>query len=393
MFFETPKYSAKFIIFVAVKLAQIAKSLIDGSRRTRLALRVAMWGVAISVAVVTISQLIVVGFRSTIEEKLTAIISYAHITDNNPIFVTSDMMELNADQLLAINQTIAPQMAEAVVEASVVAQYDANTVGLLLVGAASDTIAPDAIRISRTTARLLSVQKGSLIDITTFLDQPRRQTLRVDSIYSSDITDVETALGFASIETTRRLALIDTGYVSYYKIEHAAPLEPLLEVADNEGLKVMTAEQRVPHIYSWLSMIDQNMTLILIIMSIVAIINVVTATLIAIVDNMQKIATLRALGMRSSAVRRLFLLAMGRYVARGAVVGLSVGLALGALQYFTGVVTLDSASYFVSQIPIGFDFVALAAYVVIVAIVVTLSILLPISIISKLSIASTIKYE
>lgn len=376
-----------------MNFSQLTSSLANGSSRTRLALRVAMWSMAISVSVVTLSELIVAGFRSTIQEKLTSLVSFAHITENNPIFVTSDMAELDDDQLRSINGHIYPQRAKAVVEAQIVAQHSANTLGLMVIGAEGDTIADNAIRMSKTTASLLDIEVGDQIDVITFVDEPKRKALTVSSIYSSDIVEIESAIAYVSMTLAREFSLIDTGMVSYYRVENPTDLATLLDFADEEGLKVMTAQERVPHIYSWLSMIDQNMTLILIIMIVVAIINVVTASLIAIVDNMAKIGTLRALGMRASTVRKLFVVAMGRYVLVGTLFGLAIGLLLGAVQYFTGVITLDSSSYFLSQIPIDFDPLTLALYVVIIAAAVVISILLPVSIISKLSIASTIKYE
>lgn len=110
-----------------------------------------------------------------------------------------------------------------------------------------------------------------------------------------------------------------------------------------------------PQIFDWLDFQDVNVTIIIVMMVIVAAINMISALLILIIEKTTLIGILKALGMRNWSIRKIFLYNATYLIFRGLVWGNIIALALCFVQKFFGVIKLDPASYYVTEVPINLD--------------------------------------
>ena len=109
-------------------------------------------------------------------------------------------------------------------------------------------------------------------------------------------------------------------------------------------------------IFSWLGMLDLNVIVIIGLMVLISIINMVSALLIVILERRSQVGLLKALGMRDSSVIRLFVQYATRIIGGGFLIGNLIGLTICVIQKQTGFITLDPNAYYVSEVPILFDF-------------------------------------
>ena len=110
-----------------------------------------------------------------------------------------------------------------------------------------------------------------------------------------------------------------------------------------------------PEIFSWLGMLDLNVIVIIGLMVLISIINMVSALLIVILERRSQVGLLKAIGMRDSTVIQLFVHYAARIIGGGFIVGNIIGFSICFIQVKTGVITLDPAAYYVSEVPILID--------------------------------------
>lgn len=364
------------------------------SKRSKIAIRIATIAVALSVAVVTVALCVADGFRVHIERKVVDLLDYIHITELPSIFISSDELYFDSVQIADIEKLITPQKLAATTEAFVVLQNDRNILSSNVVGTRGSSISSGSITLSNTAALELDVSVGDALEVLYFVDGSASiKSLRVDSIYSSMLTDIERQRAFVSAQDASLFSGRDPDVVNYYAINESFDSAPLEQYIDDEGLVLESVEERAPHLFGWLDMIDQNLSLVVLIMSVVALVNVIASALIVILDSTPKIALLRALGMSRAVIERLYFIKLGRGALFGLFFGLAFGLGICGLQYFFTIITLDPYLYFVDSFPIGFNWLKIISFNALIVVVIMLSLLLPIRVISRLSIAKAIKYE
>lgn len=148
-----------------------------------------------------------------------------------------------------------------------------------------------------------------------------------------------------------------------------------------------------PQIFSWLDLLDLNVWIIFIIMMAVAAVTMISGLLIIILERTQMIGLIKALGARNPMVRHTFMWFAAFIIGRGLLWGNMIALALVALQYFTGIVKLDPATYYVSSVPVEVN-VLFVALLNIGTLLISLLVLIgPSFLISHIHPAKTMSYE
>jgi lipoprotein-releasing system permease protein len=117
-------------------------------------------------------------------------------------------------------------------------------------------------------------------------------------------------------------------------------------------MKCTTIADRIPEIFNWLDMLDINPKIIITLMVIVAVINMSSALLIMILERINMIGILKAIGATNWSVRKIFLFNAAYLISRGLFIGNILGIGLCLIQLKFGLLTLDPANYYVSEVPV-----------------------------------------
>ena len=156
---------------------------------------------------------------------------------------------------------------------------------------------------------------------------------------------------------------------------------------------VQTLQDQNPAIFAWLDLLDMNVVVIIILMLLVSGFNIVSGLIILILDGVQLIGTLKALGADNRFVRQIFMTQAAWLIGKGVLWGNIIGLGLAAIQYVGHLVPLDAATYYVSYVPISFAWGWIVLLNVLTIVVSLLILLLPSMIISKISPAKVMHFE
>lgn len=393
----------------------------QGKERTsRPAVRVALAGMIVGVVVMILTICIVVGFKQTITQKVAGFGAHIQVVsfDNNntydlqPIEVSDSLLT----QLGSYEHVVA--VAPFITKPGML-KTDSAFKGIVLKGTdywdffARNIVEgalpakPQEVLISRVAANRLQLHVGEAIT-GYFVDESdvRARRFSISGIYDTGFLQFDDLFVLTPLETARRLQSWDLNTYSGVEIliddiknldETADEIYfAVVNKLDENGYKayfVETLQDQNPAIFSWLDLLDMNVVVIIVLMLLVAGFNIVSGLIILILDGIQLIGTLKALGADNRFVRRIFLIQAALLIGKGVLWGNIIGLALAALQYFGHIVPLEAATYYVDAVPIAF---AWTWIIVLNALTIGLSLLillLPSMIITKINPARVMHFE
>ena len=393
----------------------------QGKERTsRPAVRVALAGMIVGVVVMILTICIVVGFKQTITQKVAGFGAHIQVVsfDNNNTYDLQPI-EVSDSMLTSLGKYPHVVAAAPFITKPGMLKTDSAFKGIVLKGTdywdffARNIVEgalpakPQEVLISRVAANRLQLHVGEAIT-GYFVDESdvRARRFSISGIYDTGFLQFDDLFVLTPLETARRLQSWDLNTYSGVEIL-IGDIKNLDETADEiyfavvnkldeNGYKayfVETLQDQNPAIFSWLNLLDMNVVVIIVLMLLVAGFNIVSGLIILILDGIQLIGTLKALGADNRFVRRIFLIQAALLIGKGVLWGNIIGLALAALQYFGHIVPLEAATYYVDAVPIAF---AWTWIIVLNALTIGLSLLillLPSMIITKINPARVMHFE
>jgi lipoprotein-releasing system permease protein len=154
-----------------------------------------------------------------------------------------------------------------------------------------------------------------------------------------------------------------------------------------------TIYEAYPQIFTWLELLDINVWIILGLMICLAGITMISGLLIIILERTSMIGILKALGSRNRTIRHTFLWFSAFIISRGILLGDLLGIGLVLLQKYTGIITLDPQTYYVSEAPVELD-IPITILLNVATLIVSISVLIiPSFFISHIHPAKSMRYE
>lgn len=393
----------------------------QGKERTsRPAVRVALAGMIVGVVVMILTICIVVGFKQTITQKVAGFGAHIQVVsfDNNNTYDLQPI-EVSDSLLTQLGSYEHVVTAAPFITKPGMLKTDTDFKGIVLKGTdywdffarniqeGALPAKPQEVLISRVVANRLELHVGDAI-MGYFVDESdvRARRFSISGIYDTGFLQFDDLFVLTSLETARRLQSWDLNTYSGVEIL-LDDIKNLNETSDEiyfavvnkldeNGYKayfVETLQDQNPAIFAWLDLLDMNVVVIIVLMLLVAGFNIVSGLIILILDGIQLIGTLKALGADNSFVRRIFLIQAALLIGKGVLWGNIIGLALAALQYFCHVVPLEAATYYVDAVPIAFAWTWIIVLNVLTIGLSLLILLLPSMIITKINPARVMHFE
>jgi lipoprotein-releasing system permease protein len=362
----------------------IAKRITFNSKRTfsKLIVRIAILGIMLGLAVMILAIAIVKGFKSEIREKVRGFSGDIQVSKldlntsyENTSFSISDSSRqkiLNQEGIEFIQSFATKpgiintnEEVEGVVLKGVGSDYNWEYFRKILVAGNvidfSDTLkSRTQILISKFTADRLKLKVGDDFLMYFIENSLRKRKFQIVGIYNLGVEEVDKLFVIGDIGLIRRLNKWPPTDVGGYELR-VTDFNKLDEIEarvyedlDIE-LKSFTIRQYYPTIFEWLSLLDVNTQVILILMLAVAVINMISALLIMILERTNMIGILKALGNTNWQIRKIFLYNAAYLIAWGLLCGNILGIGLGFFQAKTHFFTLDQASYYIDFVPVQLD--------------------------------------
>jgi lipoprotein-releasing system permease protein len=117
-------------------------------------------------------------------------------------------------------------------------------------------------------------------------------------------------------------------------------------------LNMTSLRDKNPEIFNWLELQDINVVIIIILMIVVAAINIISALFILILEKVNFIGVMKALGADNMTIRKVFLYQASYLILKGMFLGNIIGLGMALLQKHFSLIKLPQESYYVDTVPI-----------------------------------------
>lgn len=148
-----------------------------------------------------------------------------------------------------------------------------------------------------------------------------------------------------------------------------------------------------PQIFQWLDLMDLNVWVILGLMLAVAGVTMISGLLIIILERTSMIGVMKALGARNKTIRHTFLWFAVFIISKGLVFGNLIALSILAIQKHTGLIKLDAQTYYVSTVPVEFNWLFIVALNIATLLICVFMLVAPSYLISHIHPAKSMRYE
>lgn len=400
-----------------------------GVRRvSRPAVVIAEAGVALGLAVMIVTICVSLGFKHEIRSKVIGFNSHIHVSsfdsslsyETTPITICDTLTETLASmqgvrhlQRYATKPAIFRTDDEFLgfVLKGVGKEYDLSFFRSYLQEGSIDSLVVTGegagvnLLISRDMADKLGYHVGDRVDTYFIGSSLRARRFTVCGIYETGFGDFDRLFAVTALPIVQRLNEWDDDEVTGLEVsladydelsQRAWEIGRYLDdwgKAHRTGFYVQTIEEQNPNLFAWLDILDMNVWIILLLMLLVAGFTVISGLLILILERTSFIGTLKAMGSLNSSIRQTFLRLAIYIIGRGMLWGNVIGLALCALQKYTGLVALDPKNYYLDRVPIEFNVFYIILLNVGMLVLSVAMLIVPSQIISRISPSKSIRFE
>ncbi len=397
-----------------------------GRNLSRSIVGIAIFGIALGLAVMIVSVAIVTGFKNEISDKVTGFGAHIQILnlDSNlsyetlPIPAGLESVEslravegVKNIQAFAIKAGIIKTGDE--IHGAVLKGIDQNynwdfinkhiTQGEVL--KLSDSARSNQVVLSEKMVSLLKLGIGDRFTMYFIQDPPRARTFTIQGIFNTSLEEFDQLYIYSDIRQLQRLNNWHEAQVSGYEVllDDMNDLPVITEVVkttvafdfleDGSRLKVETIEQKYSQIFDWLNLLDMNVIVLVILMLVVAGFNMISGLLILILERTNMIGILKAFGTRDSSVRKIFLYQSSYLTLLGLLWGNLFGLIICLAQKYLNLITLDPSSYYLDTVPINLNLLHVLLLNLGTMLITFLFLLLPSALIAKISPEKSIRFN
>ena len=268
-----------------------------------------------------------------------------------------------------------------------------------------------SVVLSKKICNDLNFKIGDEIAVFFVKKRSLMRRFKIAGIFETGIEKIDDEIIFASLLGVQELT--DFGvtkenslnYVSGFEVQIDSWVElenqykniaEIIELEPNEHselLRVVNILESENEIFSWLSFLDTNVLIIIVLMIIIGIINIGSVLLVMIVVRSNFIGIMKALGANNWSIRKIFLYQTASIILKGMFIGNLIGLILCWIQYYFQIIKLDATVYYLSEVPIELSIVDVLLINIITFLVCMISLLLPSMVISRISPSKSIKFN
>ena len=349
------------------------------------AIRVAVAGVALGLAVMILSVAIVIGFKQEIRNKVVGFGAHIQITsfDNNMTYEKQPIQYTDSlHDVLAAHDGI--KQIDPVGTKLGMIKTDSDFMGVALKGVPvgynwsffdkylvdgtlptlNDSATSNEVLVSKFIADKLNLHIGDKIYCYFVQDQVRARRFTISGIYQTDFLDYDKLLIIGDVRHVQRLnnwnadqyseiELLVNDFDQTDDIAYDLYVQ-LIDRPDDYGTHYYPQSIRTlnPIFFGWLDLLDMNVWIILILMAAVSGFTMISGLLIIILERANMIGVLKALGANNTSIRQIFLYVSTFLVGKGMIWGNIIGITLCLLQQQFHIIKLNPEAYYVPYVPI-----------------------------------------
>lgn len=384
--------------------------------------KIAAWSIALGVAVMLISMAVLQGFQTGIKEKIVGFGSHIQVlpfNDEHDSYSSPLSLGDSSEQHLITAITGVKHVQPFAVKAGII-KTDNEFQGVMLKGYGKDFDTSflsrnlvsgrmpildasnglkNEVLISENLSNLLGLRLKDKLRMYFYSDETYRgRVFSIVGIYNTGLGMYDNKMVFCAIPHIQKL--------NHWSSDEISGMEVLLhQLNDVQAIAnqiyriirqdetVLTIQNMEPSLFSWLELLDSNVTMILILMALVSVITMISTLLILIFERTTTIGILKSFGTPSNKIIKIFLYQACIIIIQG----LFIGNAIAGLFYFIQSrwhpLKLDAQNYFLDAVPLQISVSQVLFVNLTVLLLCYATLLLPAHYIDKIRPIKALKFE
>jgi lipoprotein-releasing system permease protein len=374
--------------------SKLIKNKQEGSARP--VLIIAQISIAISIIAMLISFSIIRGFKTEIKNKVVGfnghlqIANYSSIVDafsTDPIVYPRDDVESikSIKNVISVAPIIEKpailhenDLIEGIVFKGINNEYPTDFFNENLVKGRLpnlDTTLTE-VCISENLAKKYNLDLDSAVRVYFFKEgqyTPRGRKLKVVGIYNTGLQDYDNHYILGNIKIPQQLdgwgdTLVGAYEIFLSNIDIIDFLKPIILQKLDYDVQLIDVREKESRFFSWLEMLNSNVIVIYILMTIVAFINIIGILLILILEKIKFIGLMKTLGMTTKKLSSVFLWLTMRYIMYSLLIGNIITIAIIIIQNLWHIIPLNETMYYMSYVPmqLNIDYFIIANLAIII---------------------------
>ena len=381
--------------------------------------RIAVGSLAIGLAVAILSYMVLGGFQKTVSDRVYGFTGHFQVQrfqmsnafEEAPMSLQSDFYTKAKNlPFLSKTQSFAHKAAllkgedevEGVLMKGVGQDFDTLGFAQYLVDGRllhiPDSGVSNEIMLSRLVANKLRLNVGDRVTLYFVQEPPRFRRVEVVGIFQTYLENFDEKIVLGEIQTIRNLNGWSKDQIGGLEIFVENPKEsdelvPVLDSTLDFDLKLIDSRDKFLEIFDWLKLLDTNVVVFISLIGFVAIFNMGAILFILIMERTQMIGLLKAMGAKNFQIRRIFFWNGMKILGRGLLLGNLIGLGIGVLQDQFKLVPLDPSNYYMSYVPIDWNWPMFLFLNLGITVLTVLVLWIPVIVISKVDPIKSIRFD
>lgn len=381
MYFSTQATPLNLPFFIALRIAKAKKKSFS-----RFILRISIVATTVSVAAMIVAISFINGFQEVVANKVFGFGGHIRVMHYEPIRATmAEELPINGSDSIrkAILSRPSVKSVSPFATRSAILNANGTIEGILLKGVdrnypyekldrflvkgkwplSTDSFS-QSIAISAYTAKQLNLDTGRSI-LVYFVQNdgspPRTRKIKVSGIFRTGVDVYDKVFALGDLTLIQKMNGWADNEIGGYEIELKRPAL-MNEVVEEiysllpAGWNALTLKELSPEIFDWLGLQNTNKYVLITLMTIVAIINLITCLIILLIERTPMIALLKSLGAKDNMIQRIFIIYGSWISLSGIFIGSILGTTLCLLQKYGQFIKLNEEVYYVNAAPVSIYF-------------------------------------
>jgi len=340
---------------------------------------IAILGVTIGTAVLIVALAIITGFERKLEETLLGFSSHIQVTgfQNQPLTNLGETIQTikSKGDIRSVTPFIqregmirSREGFEGILMKGIDEQDDVYQIGEYIIGGSFDLSEQEPNRggiiLGEKLARQLAADIGDRITIFAleqsegaFIGFARAAQFIVTGIYVTGMAEYDDIYVFVSLPAAQRMLRMEDNVSGYdIMVQH---IDRIPEISESLFLSLgyphypRTMYQIYRHLFTWIELQKKPIPLILGLIILVASVNIIGTMLMLVMEKTNQIGILKALGMTSGRIGRIFVIDGMIVGVIGILIGNVLGFILCFLQHTYKIISIPGEIYYMNYVPIA----------------------------------------